>query len=812
MYKAISFILLTILTTHIVQAQDMLYFDEDWQETTRDKHVYYRPLPLKQEGELLLLKDYYKGGQLQMQGYIMADNPEIYVGDAYWYDEKGFDASFSQYKNNSTVKQLNYYYPDGSLWQTVNYGTNGKKEKITTYLHNKVIATGYISPSEELSGNFSYAQPISYYEYSPSDEGVMLEKTIAVPTDPVTKTKEQRFYFITVFWENGNKASETKVAYKPYGGTAEVYKKTWNKEGKFISEKKYESETPSASYIEEEYYTKNYIATQIQETTPYKNGERYGVSIVYSNNGDTLYRSIFKQDELQEVNIYQNNKPAQKNIYQDSKPYDGIFTDEMGGVIKEFRLRKGVKIDKEFLKEQDSQKILAEGVYQNGQPWDGTFFNEGDLFEILQYKNGVQEGIQRAFSNLYFEHIKEEYDMKNGLRDGYRRIYNEDSLVNESIYKNGQIVSGTIQEDNMKLTYANGKLKTRSQFHHRDENRLMSTEQFEDDIIQSITYFDFSIKEQPKASYTGYFRNEKPYAGFFKLDTLIDDISLIDYYENGTLKYKYSFDFIEQLENYEHYLYTVKTSYKERQPISGPLYKRVGRERLLQIDYTEGKINHFDVNLFGMHYFARISFQLDNDILSISGGNSPIAIKAYQANQSIIADLYKDNQIFRKGQESIQIKEGSPNSITFYYIKDGQIKTFATSILPFMDEDIDHNDLVMKLYPMFPMNNTTDMQTLLNKFLNKFETEDLEETFEYGIGENFPFKMEDILTTVEFDQNGAIAYGIRPSIQPDDSILMESIENGEIKRKKTFKNMKELLKDKKAEFKKFEHNLLNNLN
>ncbi|WP_144062622.1 toxin-antitoxin system YwqK family antitoxin [Sphingobacterium paucimobilis] len=800
------------MTTHIVQAQDILYFDEDWQKTTKDKHVYYRPLPLKKEGELLLLRDYYKGGQLQMQGYLIADNPEIYVGDAYWYDEKGFDTSFSQYKNNSTVKQLNYYYPDGSLWQTVNYGTNGKKEKITTYLHNKVIATGYISPSEELSGNFSYGQPLSYYEYSPSDEGVMLEKTIAVPTDPVTKTKEQRFYFITVFWENGNKASETKVAYKPYGGTAEVYKKTWNKEGKFISEKKYDSETPNASYIEEEYYTKNYIATQIQETTPYKNGERYGVSIVYSNNGDTLYRSVFKQDELQEVNIYQNNKPTQKNIYQDSKPYDGIFTDEMGGVIKEFRLRKGVKIDKEFLKEQDSQKILAEGVYQNGQPWDGTFFNEGDLFEILQYKNGVQEGIQRAFSNLYFEHIKEEYEMKNGLRHGYRRMYEEDSLVNESIYKNGQIVSGTIQEDNMKLTYANGKVKTRSQFHHRDENRLLSTEQFEDDIIQSITYFDFSIKEQPKASYTGYFRNEKPYAGFFKLDTLIDDISLIDYYENGTLKYKYSFDFIEQLENYEHYLYTVKTSYKEGQPISGPLYKRVGRERLLQIDYTEGKINHFDVNLFGMHYFARISFQLNNNILSISGGNSPIAIKAYQADQSIIADLYKDNQIFRKGQESIQIKEGSPNSITFYYIKDGQIKTFATSILPFMDEDIDHNDLVMKLYPMFPMNNTTDMQTLLNKFLNKFETEDLEETFEYGIGENFPFKMEDILTTVEFDQNGAIAYGIRPIIQPDGSILIEGIENGKIKKKTTFKSIPELLKNNKADFKKFEHNLLNDIN
>ena len=810
MYKAISFILLTILTAHIAQGQDTLYFDEDWQETTKDKHAYYRPLPLKKEGELLLLRDYYKGGQLQMQGYIRTDNPEIHVGDTYWYDEKGFDSSLSQYKNESSVKELNYYYPDGSLWQTISYAANGKKEKITNYLQNKVIATGYISLSEELSGNFNYAQPLSYYEYTPSDEGVMIEKTFAVPTGPVTKSKEQRFYFITVFWENGNKASEIKVVYKPYGGTSEVNKKTWNKEGKLISERKYDNETSNTSYIEEEYYTKNHIATQIREITPYKNGERNGVSTVYNNNGDTVYRSIFKQDDLQEVNIYQNNIPVQKNLYKDNKPYDGTFIDEMGGVTKEFKLQKGIKIDTETLKEKDSAKILAEGLYQNGQPWEGTFFNEADLYEILQYRNGIQEGIQRVYRNLYFEELKEEYEMKNGVREGYGKTYDADSLIGESLYKNGQIISGTIQEDNLKLTYVDGQVKTRSTFHSRDENRILSVEEFENNTLQSITYFDFTIKEQPKASYTGYFKNQKPFNGFFKLDTLIDDISLVDYYENGVLIYKYSFDFIEQLENYEHYLYTVKTTFKEGKPLSGPLYKSVGRERLLQIDYTDGKVNHFDVNLFGMHFFARISFQLDHEILSISGANSPISIKAYPTKQGIVADLYKEEQIFRKGQDDIQVKEGSPNSITFYYIKDTQIKTFATSIVPFIDEDIDHSDLIMKLYPMFPINTTTDMRTLLNNLLDRFETEDLEYTFESGIGGNFPFKMEDILSTVEFDQNGVISYGIRPSVQPNENILVEGIGNGQVKKKIVFKSITELLKDNKAVFRKFEHNLLNN--
>lgn len=812
MLKSTFCFLLTITALHATKAQDTLYFDEDWRETSNGKHAYYRPLPLKKEGELLLLRDYYKNGQLQMQGYIKASNPEIYVGDIYWYDENGFDTGMRQYKNKSSFKELSYYYPDGSLWQKITYSNTGEKEKIITYIDGQIVATGYISPSEIFSGTFSYGQPIKHYEYKETDEDSHPRTVANAPMLSENKKQESNFYFIIVFWDNGNKASETKVTYTSYGSTTEVYKKTWNKEGKLISERKYDLETPSPSYIEQEYYTKNYLATRIQETTPYKNGEKHGVSIVYNNNGDTLYRSIFKQDELQEVNIYQDNTPVQKNAYQNNNPYDGVFTEEMGGVTKEFNLRKGIKVGKEILKEKDSEKILAEGVYQNGQPWDGTFFNEGDLFEILQYKNGIQEGVQRAFSNLYFEHIKEEFEMKNGLRDGYRRIYDEDSLVNESVYENDQIVSGTIQEDNMKLTYANGKLKARSQFHHRDENRLLSTEQFEQDELQSITYFDFTIEEQPKASYTGYFKNHKPFSGFFKLDTLIDEIPLIDYYENGELKYQYSFDFIEQLENYDHFLYTERATYREGKIVSGPQYKNIEGERLLlRMDYRNERVNRFNVNFFAMHFFTRMTFELKNDVLSISAINSPVSIKVYRKNQSIVADLYKDGKLLRKGEEQLQVEEGSPSSITFYYIKDKQIKAFATSILPFLDENLEPNDLVMKLYPIFPMHETMNMQTLLNKLLSRFESDNIYEMFEYSMIENFPFKREDMLTTVEFDKEGEMTFGIRPSVQSDGSILVKGIDKGQIKKKTIFKNIDDLLKNNKANFKKFEHSLLNTL-
>ena len=107
----------------------------------------------------------------------------------------------------------------------------------------------------------------------------------------------------------------------------------------------------------------------------------------------------------------------------------------------------------------------------------------------------------------------------------------------------------------------------------------------------------------------------------------------------------------------------------------------VGRERLIRIDYADSKLTGFDVNLFAMHFFSRISFQLEQDVLSISAIDSPLSMKVYRSkNENIVADLYKEDKLLRKGDELKQVEEGSPNSRTFYYIQDRQIKRFRRPI------------------------------------------------------------------------------------------------------------------------------------
>ena len=63
----------------VAEQKDTLYFDRQWKPTTRQNHEYYR-LHLEKTGKLSLIIDYYKNGNMQMQGYAYTDSLDILVG------------------------------------------------------------------------------------------------------------------------------------------------------------------------------------------------------------------------------------------------------------------------------------------------------------------------------------------------------------------------------------------------------------------------------------------------------------------------------------------------------------------------------------------------------------------------------------------------------------------------------------------------------------------------------------------------------------------------------------------------------------
>ena len=140
--KLIEKTLLLILFSFFMNAyaqnqikKDTLYFDENWKPTTKSNYEFYRPLPLNKIGDLSLIKDFYKNGTMQMQGYVYTDSLDVLVGDIYWYDKKGFDYSFEQFLN-LTNETLVYYHNNGSVWKTIEY-KNDVKEGVVKVYNNK---------------------------------------------------------------------------------------------------------------------------------------------------------------------------------------------------------------------------------------------------------------------------------------------------------------------------------------------------------------------------------------------------------------------------------------------------------------------------------------------------------------------------------------------------------------------------------------------------------------------------------------------------------------------------------------------------
>ena len=84
--------------TFSVSAQENLYFDANWNPSTKEKAAYYRPKPkVKKNGFWIV--DYFINGEKQMEGFSLNDVP-------------------NEEKFHGLVK---YYFENGQLFQEINF-------------------------------------------------------------------------------------------------------------------------------------------------------------------------------------------------------------------------------------------------------------------------------------------------------------------------------------------------------------------------------------------------------------------------------------------------------------------------------------------------------------------------------------------------------------------------------------------------------------------------------------------------------------------------------------------------------------------
>ncbi|MDR0195217.1 MAG: hypothetical protein LBI73_08820 [Myroides sp.] len=295
--------------------------------------------------------------------------------------------------------------------------------------------------------------------------------------------------------------------------------------------------------------------------------------------------------------------------------------------------------------------------------------------------------------------------------------------------KNNLSINGSSIEGKQQKNYKNGELVSIDYYKDKgydDELRdLQYTEYYTKDQLIKVSYYTFKIIEDMQPSYTGFYNNGKPYNGYFiSPETIIDNIHLVDYYENGIRLYQYSFDFLEQLDSFNKLLYDQRTIFKDGKVTTGYRYLS-DKGLLLRLRYLNGQINLIEINGFGMHAFNINTIEYVNDEVIIKDFSSPLYLKIFKKSEYLDIELYDQN-----GKVDIkkpkEVTDKTPNSNKIYYLEDNTIKSYNTIVLSeeYYNELRDNyksQETLHTFYSFHPFNTQTPKE-FFTEYANQFET------------------------------------------------------------------------------------------
>ncbi len=336
--------------------KDMLYFDSDWQPTTRKKHKFYRPLPLKTIGNLSLIQDYYKNGTMQMQGYAYTDSLDVHVGDWYWYDQNGFDTKNTQY-SNTTNNPLVYYHNNGVVWKTINY-KNGIKDGSIKLFNDKgkvihlddISYLGKIKSSKSGRGLLKFYKKKEANKYLKVSYEFLHDKTIPKQSFRIIEKSNDNYTYKEIKRHSGNIIKVSKIKTQSVESLLKMvankewctYTKSRNYSGEIINNKRVFKQFNSELFIDLNFkFTYGCFFKNIDDEDNYikkwrlKGSEFYTITILILNKNKPIL-ILTQGDNIKYYIIPTNNNGLLENfikkntIAQTSSPLsDSIFKEIM---------------------------------------------------------------------------------------------------------------------------------------------------------------------------------------------------------------------------------------------------------------------------------------------------------------------------------------------------------------------------------------------------------------------------------------------------------------------------------------------------
>jgi len=502
MKKTILILLLSIVTNLVAQ-KDTLYFDADWNKTTKAEAKFYRPLPLKKTGNLYQVKDYYINGNLQMEGNWSNFQDEILQGKVIWYYENGKVFEESEYINNYQHGMSIYYTKDGFLRAKGEFkkggawtGTFQKKccsgEIIQIKEGKKIAQLRYYNKSNQVAVKLVFVNDSTSINSSFARDGKKLGEMLYInqyPTDGV-----QYFWFET----EDDKEILSPERYETYKNKASNGEKTtFDSSGKLLAKGIKKEGAP---------YSGTFYNTSYNLRQTYVLGKLEGEQITYSEKGEVIAKGINK----------------------DGKPYSGSFINNQYLKHDDLKLRNYVKgsLEGEEISFTSKEKVISKGINKNNKPWEGEFVD--NYLQITTYKNGQQEGKQTKYYTANFKIRIAYYHIHLGKKEGESAYFDKEGKeLAKGIYKNDMPFTGTFYNDyfNTLESYKEGK-KHGFFIQYDNKGKITAQQEYDEGQITGLVKSDsYLVNKICECEY----KKGKPFDG-----EVCEGYS-VNYYKNGKI-------------------------------------------------------------------------------------------------------------------------------------------------------------------------------------------------------------------------------------------------------------------------------------
>ncbi|MEL6916670.1 MAG: hypothetical protein AAFO99_02965, partial [Bacteroidota bacterium] len=409
------------------QTKDTVYFDKYWNKTVKDKAFFYRPIPLKKQGDLYVIKDYFVGGRIQMEGFSLSVDKDVFEGKAIWYYESGQQMLVRRFSNGKLVGKETSYFRDGTLLSSGFY-EEGRKVEGSFYLS---------STAQDKSATFVDGQLAAYNTFYETT------KTVARQT----VYGKDRIYEKSVYFD---KNGDTIAVAKEYNresrnlpGASKAYLRT-NKNANveaIIGIKYHEFKDGVLTILLKDALGNVWAKGFYKGDNPYDGRFFQDNRLVTYNKGVLEGEAVFYDQRFNEIS---------RGTYSQGTEHSGSFYIPASQEIQEFEDGKIIaKITKNKFTDE-RYKCTFEGY----TPINGDYYT---FSELESYKNGKR--IKRIDFDYDTGNKKSETYYENGDYQITKVIFHKNGQQNELIYKDGIPFKGKEIQDFGFTTYKDGETK-----------------------------------------------------------------------------------------------------------------------------------------------------------------------------------------------------------------------------------------------------------------------------------------------------------------------------------------------------------------